>query len=687
MRFRIILAILILAVLCTSSRGQTTGAREAFKEGHALLQEGKYNAAITSFKLVVKDASYPLNDYAYFYTGKAYQKREYPDYAITVYKILTKHYENSILVPKALFRIAECRAQLKKYDQAIQTLRELIVKSPKHKLIPETRYQLGINLEKTGKYEEAARVYRNLDLLHPKSDFAEKSIGRLDRLAKQSPLAIYEAPAASIYNLGIKYFRKRNYTRSKEYFTRLTKFYKKSSFYDEALMMLGRIFLRKGSLNKAARYFKKSINSNKDSKPEAMLYLSLTYGYLDSPKAAIFTLEKIINRYPNHHAADDALYYIGRFHRQSDSTKEATHAYERLVAAYPNSELFPDALWLVGNFAYKEGTYRKAYEHFSQAFDLPPAKASDRLFFWAGKCADKIGDKKKAIAAYKATISDYDHSYYAYRAREELRKYGISIKANVAPKASEGLGLINGETPEIASHEEKYRELIALGLGEEAAEEAEFIAEKVPENKKGKANIAKYHAYIMKGKFAKPIWYADRKINEAMLSGNLSQVNPRLWRFSYPRGYWKYVNKYSKKYDLDPFLVYAVIREESRFKSRALSRSWAHGLMQIIPSTGRNICRALGMRYSRWKLYNPRVNIQMGTYYLAKLIKRFDGNVSYALAGYNGGPVRVKRWIKQYNHKVDIDEFIEDIPLRETRNYVKKVMKSYYGYKRTYSDG
>jgi soluble lytic murein transglycosylase len=68
------------------------------------------------------------------------------------------------------------------------------------------------------------------------------------------------------------------------------------------------------------------------------------------------------------------------------------------------------------------------------------------------------------------------------------------------------------------------------------------------------------------------------------------------------------------------------------------------------------------------------------------LIKRFDGNVSLALAGYNGGPVRVKRWLKNYRD-LDIDEFIEDIPLRETRNYVKKVMKSYYGYKRTYSGG
>jgi soluble lytic murein transglycosylase len=146
------------------------------------------------------------------------------------------------------------------------------------------------------------------------------------------------------------------------------------------------------------------------------------------------------------------------------------------------------------------------------------------------------------------------------------------------------------------------------------------------------------------------------------------------------------VEKYAKQYGLDPYLVYAVIREESRFKSRALSRSFAYGLMQIIPSTGRKISRDLGLRYSRWKMYNPRVNIQMGVYYLAVLIERFDGNVSLALAGYNGGPNRVNKLMKKYP-EFDIDEFVEDIPLSETRNYVKKVMKSYYGYKRTYSGG
>ncbi|MFH1347554.1 MAG: tetratricopeptide repeat protein [Candidatus Margulisiibacteriota bacterium] len=684
MRLKITLTTLILAALLTSTATATIEAREAFKNGYTLLEEGNYFSSINSFKLALKDPSFPLLDYSYFYIAKAYQKTNHPDNALLVYKIVLDYYQDSVLIPETLFQVAQIKLDANNYSEAEASLRGFISRFPDHEYTPKARYLLGTLLEKEKKYVDAVRVYRNLDLLHPNSDWAEKGLERVDVLAKKTHLADYEASAATVYNLGIKQFKKKNYSKAKEYFTRLTKFYKKSSFYDEAVIMMGRLYLRKGNLKTAAKYFKQVINLNKDSKPEAMYYLALTYWYMDNPDAAIKTLEKTVVMYPKSSWADDALYYLGRYYKLEDDTQKALKAYEKLVADYPNSENFADSLWIIGNLYYKQGKYESAYDNFTRALDLPAEKVTDQLIFWAAKSAEKIGRKDKAVAAYKATISKYDHSYYGYRAREELKKYGINIKSNTVPEIQVSIADLGKTSAEFFRHEQKYEELLALGLGDEAAAEASFLEEKVPTANKEKVQLAKYHAYVMKGKFAKPIWFADQKIQEATLSGSLSDLDPRLWRFSYPRGYWQYVEKYSKKYGLDPYLTYAVIREESRFKSRALSRSYAHGLMQIIPSTGRLISRALGMSYSRWKMYDPRANIWMGTYYLSTLIKRFDGNVSLALAGYNGGPVRVEKWRKKYKN-LDIDEFVEDIPITETRNYVKKVLKSYYGYKRTYS--
>ncbi|MFC1571132.1 transglycosylase SLT domain-containing protein [Candidatus Margulisiibacteriota bacterium] len=683
---RIILAILIALAIGTSSFASTPGAREAFRLGNQLLVKAEYYPAIEHFKIALQDNSYPLLDYGYFYIAQAYQESNNPSYALQIYDIVIDYFKNSVLLPEALFQKARILEQQADFSAASRTLRLLIVQFPKHELIPHARYLLGQHLEKAGEYENAARVYQNLDLFHSTSDYPEKALERLDYLAKQKHVAGYEAPAASIYNLGVKYFKARNYTKAKGYFTRLSKFYKKSSFHDEAVMMLGRIHIRKGRLGSAVIYFKRARNLNKDSKPEAMYYLALTYNYQKSPQACVKTLEKVVSLFPKSHWAGESLIYLGRYYRNEKEMDLALSAYERLVSLHPDSWQQTQAIWHIGNIYYKKGNYQKSYEILEQAIKPDPAKATDKLLFWTAKSAEKIGKKDKAIDVYKTVVAFHDHSYYGYRAREELAKYGLNIKPAAVPDVTDIIDRINGETYETASHEQRYHELVALGLGDEAAEEASFIEEKVPLSQKDNARIAKYHAYIMKGKFAKPIHFADKKITEAMENGSLGQLDPRLWRFSYPRGYWKYVDKYSKMYGLDPYLVYAVIREESRFKSRALSRSWAHGLMQIIPSTGRLISRDLGLSYSRWKMYNPRVNIHMGTYYLASLIKRFDGNVPLALAGYNGGPGRVKRWLKKYP-KFDLDEFVEDIPLRETRNYVKKVMKSYYGYKRVYSGG
>ncbi|MBN2058143.1 MAG: transglycosylase SLT domain-containing protein [Candidatus Saganbacteria bacterium] len=685
MKLRIFSAVLICACCLTSAAVATSEARASFKRGYEQLAAEQYYQAINSFKETLTERSYPLLDYSYYYIGQAYQESGYPEYADRVYRIVLDHYPDSVLGPKALFNLGKIAIEAGSYEAGSKVLREMLSRYPEHDSAPEARFLLGRALEELDQPTDAARVYRNLDLLHPESDFADQALEQLDQMAKSGKLAGYEAPAATLYNLGIKHFSRNNYTKAKEYFSRISRFYKKSSFYDEAVLMLGRIYLRQGKLKTAAQYFKQAINLDKDSKPQAMFYLALTYGYMDSPQACIQTLLKIPAMFSESPWADDALYHAGKYYRIEDKDDEALRVYARLIADYPRSEWFADSLWLVGNLYYKERNYEAAYQAFAKASDLPANQVSDQLLFWTAKAAEKIKRPDQAVAAYKQTIARYDHSYYGYRAREELAKYGIKLDPNTLPRTSESAPDME-QGLEACGHEEKYAELIALELGEEAAEEAAFIEEKVPLSKKDQARLAQYHAYVMKGNYAKPIWFADQKIEEATLSGSLSDLDPRLWRFAYPRGYGTYVEKYSEMYGVDPYLTYAVIREESRFKSRALSRSWAHGLMQIIPSTGRRISSALGFSYARWKMYEPRVNIWMGTYYLSSLIKRFDGNVPLALAGYNGGPVRVQQWLKQYD-EFDLDEFVEDIPLRETRNYVKKVMKSYYGYKRTYGSG
>ncbi len=152
----------------------------------------------------------------------------------------------------------------------------------------------------------------------------------------------------------------------------------------------------------------------------------------------------------------------------------------------------------------------------------------------------------------------------------------------------------------------------------------------------------------------------------------------------YPYPYRATVEKYSRQYGVDPLLVAAVIREESRFLPKSESHKGARGLMQLMPATARWIAQSLGDKnYKDEDLVVPDKNIQYGTWYLANLQKEFNNDLTLALAAYNGGSGHVKEWIEQ--RQLELENIRqEDIPFQETREYVGRVLKSYAKYIKLY---
>lgn len=163
----------------------------------------------------------------------------------------------------------------------------------------------------------------------------------------------------------------------------------------------------------------------------------------------------------------------------------------------------------------------------------------------------------------------------------------------------------------------------------------------------------------------------------------------RLPRFlapvAFPLKYSNLIEYYSDEFELDPMLVYSLIRQESFFRADAISPANAHGLMQLLLQTARSVALKKSLRIYRRDLYNPETNIKLGTEFLKDLLKRYDGKIYLALAAYNAGPHRVDAWLQRFG-RVPEDEFIEMIPFTETRNYVKKILRNYYYYKFYYGN-
>lgn len=149
---------------------------------------------------------------------------------------------------------------------------------------------------------------------------------------------------------------------------------------------------------------------------------------------------------------------------------------------------------------------------------------------------------------------------------------------------------------------------------------------------------------------------------------------------TFPRGFKKYVEESASLYGLPTELIFAVILAESEFNPDAISPAGAIGLMQIIPPTGRELAKSFSIDFSPDLLFEPYINISMGTFYLKKLNQMF-GNVILALSAYNGGPHNVRKWLRRC---LKPEVFVETIPFRETRLYVKRVLKYWLNYARIY---
>ncbi len=173
----------------------------------------------------------------------------------------------------------------------------------------------------------------------------------------------------------------------------------------------------------------------------------------------------------------------------------------------------------------------------------------------------------------------------------------------------------------------------------------------------------------------------DLYFKETLYDGGSEQS--RLLVAYYPMGYPGEVARHIGQSDMSPMLVYAVIREESNFRSEVESPAGAVGLMQLMPSTAKYIAKITRTKYKRERLVDPDINVKLGVAYLKRLLRRYKGNLYYTLAAYNGGATNVKRWMRANGAK-DLDVFVESITFIETQNYVKRVLRSYYIYQILY---
>jgi soluble lytic murein transglycosylase len=320
--------------------------------------------------------------------------------------------------------------------------------------------------------------------------------------------------------------------------------------------------------------------------------------------------------------------------------------------------------------------------------------ASNALY-WQAKALEKGGNSPQALPLYEQVARDYPYTYYGLRAQEILRsRTGSARPSGGAAPPLNGLVPAKGRSLQVEAdpdlsdaaryHKVRAEELLALRFVGDAREELAQLDKQLGEGVAERMLLARMYLR------ADMALHTIRTMNAALSSVEASErlgLPTEFWTLLFPQLFWEEVQQASRPPRLDPWLVLGVIRQESAFNPRAISRSDARGLMQLLPSTGREVYQRLGLEGFREDLlFDPHLNVRLGAQYLGRLAESHRGNLILMLAAYNAGPGRVKRWLQEIS-TADWDEFIERLPFEETRLYVKSVLRNYGVYQWLYTQG
>ena len=296
---------------------------------------------------------------------------------------------------------------------------------------------------------------------------------------------------------------------------------------------------------------------------------------------------------------------------------------------------------------------------------------------------------------YKALLLRYGAGWYGYNAERhiaELTRAGVkemAAESNAALSRAVAKLQINPlivETmnPADAERLEKAHSLTLINQAQSALNELEAARNRAANSPRINLQIAQiYRSRNENVSAVNVLKRAYPDYGQALLS----EMPRGAWDVFYPLGWWSTIKEEAKRNNIDPYLITGLIRQETIFNPQAVSRANAIGLMQLLPSTGRSVAKRYslgGGAISSTDLFNPILNIQLGTAYVAEQVRSF-GRFEYVAAAYNGGPSRVARWLNELPAG-EIEEWVDSIPLSETRAYVQGVYRNARQYKRLYDE-
>jgi len=341
---------------------------------------------------------------------------------------------------------------------------------------------------------------------------------------------------------------------------------------------------------------------------------------------------------------------------------QAIRSLNRQTSIFGEPAVRQRALWSMGWVAYRSGDYRSArgvLRYLER--EAPYGRQAPAAIYWAARAAGELGNQVAYRSELLALVKRFPVDYYSTQAiarLDEIPDEGFEVPAAQLSEASLGhRAVLARALLDVGARAEASRELsVALLEERDAMSPAEYSALR--------AVAVELGSRYFETRFR---WEATKRYPET------NSTTVRSLSIMFPWDYVRVVQRAAQRKNVDSTLAIGVARQESAFNPRALSRAGARGLMQLMPQTASDLVGRGGEEVPELDIFNPELNAELGTTYVRQLLALYDGEVEQALAAYNAGPGAVARWKRRLGD-IPSDVFVEEIPYRETREYVRSVL-------------
>jgi len=667
------------AVLCLAAVGDPL---DDLKAASAAVDGQRYAAAIAQLKPLSKRLP-KLSDYvAWFLATAEFATQDYAGVPSALEPVW-KHVPASPLAPRATLLGAQAFVRNGKADDALALLKKNYASLPQ----PAGDLAMATGFAAADDDASAATYYQRIYFSFPASNEAAQAESFLTKLRTELGDRYPTVSPSAMLGRAIKLLDGGQTARGRKeleaLLPRLT-----GAERDAALVRIGVADYVLNETAMAHRYLAALEVTSPDADAERLHYLLQSARRLKNQAEVDQTLDKLARLYPNSKWRLESL-RVGASHYLNENQMDAYEPlYRACYESFPKEPQAADCHWRVvwGHYLHRQPDAAELLRAHLRMF--PASEDAPGALYFLGRLAEYASDRASAKAFYDEIIREYPNHYYAILAREQTAQIGAVAPAPAVSEFLHGVAFpprtrINEFEPNATAKAriERARMLVSAGLEDLAEGELRYGAQ----NEDQPQVLAMELASISSGREGPD--QAMRYIKHYAgwyLFLPVASAPPAFWKLAFPLPYRADLERFSKQNSLDPFLMAALIRQESEFNAKALSRSNARGLMQIMPATGRDLSRRLKITtFTTAKLYQPVMSLQLGTFYLRTILDNLNGNWEATLAAYNAGLSRAHSWMSWAEFR-EPAEFVETVPFSETRNYIKSVLRNADVYRRVY---